>query len=254
MPSTADAPMLLIAVAAFLLLGVVPVGAVRTLGDEAASTPPLRQRIGRFLRLRLGLVPGGATQERLWGTSAIMMSLVIVHPAAPVLGLLGLWGRHVADVRHSRLEKEHLGWLAAPETAGVMALAVRSGANVYRAIDVVAARVPGFGGATFGEVSRQLGMGVLLDQAIEEISVELGVAGQPIVRVIRRCTSTGAALAPALERVAGELRSQQHQRQLEAARRLPVLLLFPLVTCTLPAFALLTVVPLLVTSLGQLSG
>jgi hypothetical protein len=36
------------------------------------------------------------------------------------------------------------------------------------------------------------------------------------------------------------------------ARRLPVKLLFPLVLCTLPAFALLTVVPLLVGSLREL--
>jgi tight adherence protein C len=38
-----------------------------------------------------------------------------------------------------------------------------------------------------------------------------------------------------------------------AARRLPVQLLFPLVLCTLPAFGLLTVVPLLVSAFDTLS-
>jgi hypothetical protein len=37
-----------------------------------------------------------------------------------------------------------------------------------------------------------------------------------------------------------------------AARRVPVRLLAPLVTCVLPAFALLTVVPLLAASLESL--
>ena len=40
---------------------------------------------------------------------------------------------------------------------------------------------------------------------------------------------------------------------MERARKVPVQLLFPLVVCVLPAFALLTVVPLLVSSLGTLS-
>ena len=38
----------------------------------------------------------------------------------------------------------------------------------------------------------------------------------------------------------------------EAVRKVPVKLLFPLVTCTLPAFALLTVAPLVAGALRQL--
>ena len=38
----------------------------------------------------------------------------------------------------------------------------------------------------------------------------------------------------------------------EAARRIPVTMLFPLVMCVLPAFALLTVVPILAATLGDL--
>jgi hypothetical protein len=53
--------------------------------------------------------------------------------------------------------------------------------------------------------------------------------------------------------VGGELRLQR-RRQLEiTARRIPIRLLFPLALGVLPAFVLLTVVPLLVTSLEGLS-
>ena len=57
-------------------------------------------------------------------------------------------------------------------------------------------------------------------------------------------TSTAALPLPGL--AAG-----RHELEV-AARRLPVLLLFPLVLCVLPAFVLLTVVPLLASSLHDL--
>src|SRR3712207_6889914 len=48
-----------------------------------------------------------------------------------------------------------------------------------------------------------------------------------------------------LDRLAFEVRADRRRRAEEAARRVPVKLLFPLVLCTLPAFALLTMAPLL---------
>ncbi|MDP9387533.1 MAG: hypothetical protein M3Q48_06280, partial [Actinomycetota bacterium] len=57
---------------------------------------------------------------------------------------------------------------------------------------------------------------------------------------------------PALERLAAEVRRQRLRQAEEAARRVPVLLLFPLVLCVLPAFALLTVAPLIAGALREL--
>jgi tight adherence protein C len=51
----------------------------------------------------------------------------------------------------------------------------------------------------------------------------------------------GTPLAPALERVAIEGRLRRRRQAEEAARRLPMTLLVPLVLTTLPAFALHTV-------------
>ena len=59
-------------------------------------------------------------------------------------------------------------------------------------------------------------------------------------------------LVPGLERAGLELRLARRRRAEEAARRLPVRLLAPLLTCVLPAFVLLTVVPLLVAALRSL--
>ena len=62
----------------------------------------------------------------------------------------------------------------------------------------------------------------------------------------------GAPVAAGLERLAGEVRRDRRRRAEEAARRVPVKLLFPLVGCTLPAFGLLTVAPLIAGALRAL--
>src|SRR5205085_11545057 len=62
----------------------------------------------------------------------------------------------------------------------------------------------------------------------------------------------GVPLVPGLERLGLELRIDRRRRAEEEARRVPLRLLAPLITCVLPAFGLLTVVPLLVASLRSL--
>jgi tight adherence protein C len=62
----------------------------------------------------------------------------------------------------------------------------------------------------------------------------------------------GAPLADALVTLAADARADRRRRAEEAARRVPVQLLFPLVLCVLPAFVLLTLAPLLAGALGSL--
>ncbi|HEY4378606.1 MAG TPA: type II secretion system F family protein, partial [Acidimicrobiales bacterium] len=88
--------------------------------------------------------------------------------------------------------------------------------------------------------------------ALESVAADLGPALQPLVRALDASDRYGAPLVPALDRLAGEARIARRRRAEEAARRLPVSLLFPLVCCSLPAFGLLTVVPLLVSALRSL--
>jgi tight adherence protein C len=75
---------------------------------------------------------------------------------------------------------------------------------------------------------------------------ELGEPVRPLVRALTSSERYGVPLRDALDRLAVEVRLDRRRRAEEAARRVPVKLLFPLVLCVLPAFALLTVVPLLV--------
>lgn len=79
-----------------------------------------------------------------------------------------------------------------------------------------------------------------------------GESVRGLVGVLVGCERYGHAIGPALERLAAECRADERRRAEAAARRVPVLLLFPLVTCILPAFALLTVAPLIAGALDAL--
>ena len=82
---------------------------------------------------------------------------------------------------------------------------------------------------------------------------DLGAAVRPLVAALVAAERYGAAVGARLERLALDARLAHRRRAEEAARRLPVQLLFPLVGCILPAFGLLTVVPLLAASMPRLS-
>jgi tight adherence protein C len=75
---------------------------------------------------------------------------------------------------------------------------------------------------------------------------------RPLVASLVASERYGAPLATGLERLADEVRRDRRRRAEEVARKVPVKLLFPLVTCTLPAFGLLTVAPLIASAVRSL--
>jgi tight adherence protein C len=89
------------------------------------------------------------------------------------------------------------------------------------------------------------------DSVVRELG-RLGDRATALAHVLADHLHYGVPLAPALERLGLELRLERRRRAEQDARRVPIRLLGPLVTCVLPAFGLLTVVPLLVASLQSL--
>ena len=62
----------------------------------------------------------------------------------------------------------------------------------------------------------------------------------------------GLPLGPVLDRLADEARAARRRLGEAEARRLPVRLTFPLVTCTLPSFVLLAIAPAVLGALSTL--
>jgi len=73
------------------------------------------------------------------------------------------------------------------------------------------------------------------------------------VTVLERTERLGASLAGSCADLAASVRADRRARRLERARTAPVKMLFPLVFLILPAFLLLTVVPVLLATVGAIS-
>lgn len=99
------------------------------------------------------------------------------------------------------------------------------------------------------ELTRRLGAGEPFHDAL----ALLGRASpdlRALVAALQSSERLGVGVGPTLDILAVDARLTRRRRAETRARRLPVLLLFPLTTCILPAFGVLTVVPLLVSGLS----
>ena len=138
-----------------------------------------------------------------------------------------------------------------PELVDLFRLAVGAGLSVHQVVDLVEPRAPAVFAPTLAEVRRRVSLGQRLGDALDVLD-DLGETVRPLAAVLRSAAFDGIALGPALDRVAADARLQRRRWAEITARQLPVQLLFPLVICILPAFGLLAVVPLVVSSLGSL--
>ena len=75
----------------------------------------------------------------------------------------------------------------------------------------------------------------------------------PVLEVFEFSEHTGVGPAPLIESVAEELRASSRRRRQEAAASLGVQLVLPLGVCILPAFLLLSVVPVVISLLSDLT-
>ncbi|MDQ3758189.1 MAG: type II secretion system F family protein [Actinomycetota bacterium] len=91
-----------------------------------------------------------------------------------------------------------------------------------------------------------------LADALDELPLRAGEPTRALAASLAGCVRYGTPLAPTLAALSVEARDAERRRMEQAARRVPVLLLFPLVLCILPAFALLTVAPLLADAVAAL--
>jgi tight adherence protein C len=141
---------------------------------------------------------------------------------------------------------------AIPDLASILVLAVHAGLNAPLGLRAVAPATSGIVRTALDEVERRHQAGERFADALTALDQLEGAPAHAIVRALTDHLRDGTALVPALERAANDLRADRRRRAEARARRAPVALLFPLVTCIFPAFVLLTVVPLLAGALAEL--
>ena len=141
----------------------------------------------------------------------------------------------------------------APDLLDLLAVAAAAGHPPHLCLKAVVDRAPAQVRAPVLGTCRMLDGGVPLAEAVIELRRGLGWLGEPVADALVDAFRSGTPLQPALARI-GEVARDRRRREGEAeARKLPVLLLFPLVCCVLPAFGLLAVVPLVAVSVRSVT-
>jgi pilus assembly protein TadC len=138
--------------------------------------------------------------------------------------------------------------------AGVLdlfAACLRAGLPVATAVAAVAEQLPGADGRVLRRVAELLATGADAAQAWEPALHNPPTAA--LARAARRTARSGAALADAATRLAGEVRAAAADLAEERAQRAGVLIAAPLGLCFLPAFFCLGVLPVVIGLAQQLT-
>ena len=189
------------------------------------------------------------------GRAAVAVPLVIVVGGLAwgallgiALGVLPVLARRSAEKTRLRSIEREL-----PLVVELYGIAIRSGLNITMATRAVARRADGPIADALSHAVDQVDKGRRIADALEDVIGHTSDSARPLIHGLLSAERYGAALADTLDRLALEYRAAEIRRAERTAKRLAITLLFPVAGCTLPAFALLTVAPLLAGSLGSLA-
>lgn len=186
------------------------------------------------------------------GGVAALAVLAGAFAAAAAVGMALVMG--VLRRRRARQAAAARAVAAVPDIGELLRIGVAAGLTPVLALDQVARYAPmlGPGREAARAVLAATARGQPLADALDGLVGVLGEHARPLVDALAATDRYGVPLEPALERAVDDLRRRRRVDAAAAARRLPVLLSFPLVGCVLPAFALLTLAPLVVGAIGAL--
>lgn len=222
------------------------------LSSISASGLGLWTRAGTAILRACGKPPNPLLASRLGGAA---MAVILIGPLSPVGGLAAaLVGWAYPGIGAGRRQHRLSASMAAdiPEIVDLLALSVGAGLTVSMAVDAVGRRGRGALAGELRRASREAGRGHRLADALDDVVGRAGEGVRPLISALVASERYGAPLGVALERLSFEARENRRRQAEEAARKIPIKLLFPLVSCTLPAFVLLTVAPLVVSAVRSL--
>ena len=164
---------------------------------------------------------------------------------APVLGAFG-YKVPSAYLRSKVSANKRAVASALPDAVELLAVCTQAGLNIPLALERVARATPGVLGDELGRVVDQVGLGATRRDALKGLVARCDLDDvHAFVSALDQADRFGAGVASSLDALAADMRSRRRTQTEEAARRAPVKMLFPLVLMILPAFILLTIVPLL---------
>lgn len=173
--------------------------------------------------------------------------------ASPVLALLGYRLPKIVLGMRSKRRRDQIA-AALPDAVDLLAVCAQAGLSVAMSLRRVAARVPGALGKELQRTLEEVDLGVPRGEALAELAGRNQVPElESLVGVLTNAERFGTGISSSLQTFAEEVRIRRRQAAEEQARRAPVKMLFPLVFLILPAFILLTVVPMLLSAFSSIN-
>jgi tight adherence protein C len=142
---------------------------------------------------------------------------------------------------------------ALPSLADLLAVAVTAGHGPASALERVVDHVAPVLAPQLNRLAVRVAQGASLRDELAVLGEALGPSAEPLLTVLDASVDDGVGSAAALHAAAGDLRLAQRRAREADIAALPVRMLFPLVVCILPAFVLLTLVPVLADSIDGIS-
>ncbi len=227
------------------------------------GTSPMLRRLVRADRLRERLRAAGwkVSVDELIGTKVVagfagVATVGVLAPGlAPLALLVGAGAFLAPDLVVSRAARSRLRKADAeiPEFLDLLAASSSAGLAAPAAIARASTGLRGPLADELGSASAAVGIGGRWREELAGIGERLRLPDlRMVVAAITRTESLGSSLADAMRGLAEDVRESRRSRAAERARTAPVKMLFPLVCMILPAFLLLTVVPVLIATLRSL--
>ncbi len=166
------------------------------------------------------------------------------------LGPLASVGRVLAAPARARRGRQREDEYARDLAVAVdlVGVGVAAGCTPYLAVQLGGQWAPPLVARSLDSVVQGCALGQSFDDALRDLGTR-EPAARPLTDTLRTSARLGSPVAPALARLAVDVRADLRRRAETRARTVPVRLCFPLVGCILPAFALLTVVPVVLDGL-----
>lgn len=190
--------------------------------------------------------------RRVWVGPAALVVLVLGGPY--LLAVTAVVAVSTPRVRRVLEQREHRRRVERefPDAIEMLVLVVRAGMTPHQAVSILASRAPGAIRPAFDAVRRRTSHGEPLAEALGALREHLGDTASLIVDPLAMAERHGSPLGDALDQLANDVHERRRRVAEADARTLPIRMSFPLVTCTLPSFVLLAIVPAVLAALGSL--
>lgn len=202
------------------------------------------QVVGTGVGLLLGLLVGFATD---WSGTRILA-------ATAGGGLLGffapsLYVKQTRDVRVEAIEKE------LPDVLDVLAISVEAGVGLEGAIQAVTERFSSPLADELGHMLSEMELGLSRREALQNLRARTDIPDlNGFVLALLQADALGMPMTRVLQTQAEEMRRRRRGKVREAAAKLPVKILFPLILFILPALFIVVIGPAAISIANNLGG